>query len=170
MAEKVRINQQIRVPEVRVVGADGANLGVQPIGEALRLAQAAGLDLIEISPNANPPVAKIMDYGKYQYAEQKKAREAKAKAHTTETKSVQIKIGTGENDLALKAKKATEWLREGHRVNINLFLWGRYKYMEESFLKERLNRFLLLIAEGHKVADPIKKSPKGYSVTIERAK
>lgn len=170
MAEKVRINQQIRAPEVRVVGADGANLGVKSVSEALRLAEAAGLDLIEISPNANPPVAKIMDYGKYQYTEQKKQREAKAKSHTTETKTVQIKIGTGEHDLALKAKKTTEWLREGHRVKIDLYLWGRYKYMEPKFLTERLERFLLLIAEPHKVADSIKKSLKGYAVVIERSK
>ncbi len=170
MAEKVRINESIRVPELRVIGADGANLGIIPTSEALRRAKEATLDLIEISPGANPPVAKIMDYGKFQYDQKKKEQEGKGKAHTTEVKSVQIKIGTGEHDLALKAKKASEWLREGDRVKIDLFLWGRYKYMDEKFLKERLERFMLIIGEPHRVADPIKKSPKGFTVLIERNK
>ena len=129
-----------------------------------------GLDLIEISPNAKPPVAKIMEYGKFQYEEQKKRREIKAKSHTTETKSVQVKIGTGDHDMQLKAKKAAEWLGEGHRVKVDLFLWGRYKYMEFAFLKERLERFLKLIPADYKLADTIQKSPKGLACVIERAK
>lgn len=143
-------------------------MGVLPLEEALRLAADASLDLIEISPDAKPPVAKIMDYGKYQYELNKRAKQVKAKSHVTETKGVQVKIGTGENDLALKAKRAAEWLGEGHRVKIDLFLWGRYKYMEEAFLKERLERFLKLIPAEYKIADPIKRSPKGFSTTIER--
>jgi len=155
---------------VRVIGPEGENIGVLTLSEALSRAQEAGLDLIEISPNANPPVAKIMEYGKFQYEEQKKRREIKAKSHTTETKSVQVKIGTGEHDMQLKAKKAAEWLTEGHRVKVDLFLWGRYKYMEFAFLKERLERFLKLIPADYKLADPIQKSPKGLACVIERAK
>lgn len=170
MSEKVRINNQIRARELRVIGADGANLGVITTQEAVAEAEKVGLDLIEISPKANPPVAKIMDYGKFQYEQKKKQRDIKAKSHVTETKTVQVKIGTGEHDLALKASRVSKWLSEGHRVKIDLFLWGRYKYMEFSFLKERLERFLLLITEGYKVADEIKKSPKGLSVTIEHDK
>ncbi len=109
-----------------------------------------------------------MDFGKYQYELQKKQREVKAKSHATETKSVQVKIGTGEHDLMLKAKKVAEWLKEGHRVKIDLFLWGRYKYMEFGFLKERLERFIKLIPTDYKLAEEIKKSPKGLSVTVER--
>ena len=143
-------------------------MGVLPTREAIVAAEEAGLDLIEISPAANPPVAKIMDYGKYRYELKKRAKEVKAKSHVTETKSVQVKIGTGEHDLTLKAKRAAEWLREGHRVKIDLFLWGRYKYMEEAFLKERLQRFLKIIPEEYKIADEIKKSPKGFTTTLER--
>jgi len=168
--ENVRINNRIRAQELRVIGADGANLGVISLDTAIKEAEKAGLDLIEISPKANPPVAKITDYGKFQYEQKKKQKETKAKSHVTETKTVQVKIGTGEHDLAIKAKRASGWLSEGHRVKIDLFLWGRYKYMEFSFLKERLERFLLLILEPYKVADPIKKSPKGLSVTIEHDK
>lgn len=166
--ERVRINQAIKAKELRVIGADGENLGVISLKEALTAAEAANLDLIEISPNATPPVAKVMDYGKYQYEVKKKAKEVKAKSHVTETKAVQVKIGTGENDLNLKAKRTVEWLQEGHRVKIDLFLWGRYKYMEEAFLKERLERFLKIIPCEYKLAEEIKKSPKGYSTTLER--
>lgn len=166
--ERVRINQAIRAKELRVIGANGENLGVISTKEALAHAEAANLDLIEISPSAVPPVAKVMDYGKYQYELKKKAKEVKAKSHVTETKAVQVKIGTGEHDLNLKAKRAAEWLTEGHRVKIDLFLWGRYKYMEEAFLKERLERFLKIIPAEYKLAEEIKKSPKGYSTTLER--
>lgn len=165
---KTRINHAIRARELRVVGADGENLGVLSLEEALKAADAANLDLIEISPNANPPVAKIMDFGKFRYDTGRKASEMKAKSHVTETKSVQVKIGTGEHDQQLKAKRVAEWLEEGHRVKVDLFLWGRYKYMEQAFLKERLERFLKIIPTEYKVADEMKKSPKGYTTTLER--
>lgn len=167
-SENVRINLSIRAKELRVIGVDGENLGVISTKDALKIAEEANLDLIEISPTAVPPVAKIMDYGKYQYELKKKAKEVKAKSHVTETKSVQVKIGTGDHDLNLKAKRAAEWLTEGHRVKIDLFLWGRYKYMEPAFLKERLERFLKIIPAEYKIADEIKKSPKGFSTTLER--
>ncbi|MBX4192043.1 translation initiation factor IF-3 [Candidatus Parcubacteria bacterium] len=163
-----RINHQIRSSEVRVIGPEGENFGVLSLSEAISRAEEVGLDLIEISPNAVPPVAKIMEYGKFQYEQEKKRREIKAKSHTTETKSVQVKIGTGDHDLALKAKKTAEWLGEGHRVKVDLFLWGRYKYMEFGFLKERLEKFLKLIPTEYKIADPVAKSPKGLSTVIER--
>ena len=154
---------------MRVLGPEGENFGVLALSEAIQRATDAGLDLIEISPNAVPPVAKIMEYGKFQYEQQKKRREMKAKSHVTETKGVQVKIGTGEHDLNLKARKAAEWLGEGHRVKVDLFLWGRYKYMEFNFLKDRLEQFLKLIPQEYKLAEPIGKSPKGLSAVLERA-
>lgn len=166
---ETRINHHIRAAEVRVIGPEGENIGVISLSDALAKAEEYGLDLIEISPNAVPPVAKIMEYGKFQYEQEKKRREIKAKSHTTETKSVQVKIGTGDNDMALKAKRAAEWLAEGHRVKVDLFLWGRYKYMEFAFLKERLERFLKLIPADFKLGEPIGKSPKGLSTVLERA-
>ncbi len=162
------MNEGIRSPEVRVIGPEGENFGVLPIREALAKAQALGLDLIEISPNAQPPVAKITDYGKFKYEQKKKDKEVKSKAHVTETKITQVKIGTSERDMQIKAEKAAAWLREGHRVKVDLFLWGRYKYMEFEFLKERLERFLAVIPEGYKVAEAIQKGPKGLSITLER--
>lgn len=166
--EQVRMNENIRAKEVRVIGPEGENFGVLLVREALQKAQEAGLDLIEVSPNANPPVCKITDYGKFKYEQKKKDKEVKSKARVTETKEAQVKIGTSQNDMNIKASKIASWLREGHRVKVDLFLWGRYKYMEFEFLKERLERFLAIIPEGYKIAEEIKKSPKGLSVSLER--
>src|SRR5262249_15131323 len=166
--QAVRMNESIRVPEIRVLGPEGENYGIMATREALEKARSMGYDLIEVSPNANPPVCKITDYGKFKYEQKKKDKEVKSRAHVSETKEAQVKIGTSENDMKIKANKIAEWLKEGHRVKIDLFLWGRYKYMEFPFLKERLERFLAIIPESYKIADEIKKSPKGLSVAIER--
>jgi len=169
LATFIRINNQIQAPELRVILEDGDNLGVLSFKDALDKARELGLDLIEISPKAVPPVAKIMDYGKFQYAENKKQKASKVKVRTVEVKNIQVKVGTGDHDLELKAKKASEWLKEGNRIKIDLFLPGRTKYMDEKFLKERMDRVLKLITEEFKIADPAKKSPKGLSVVIEKA-
>lgn len=165
----MRINHQIRASELRVVGEDGQNFGVMTLQNAIQQAESLGLDLIEISPNAKPPIAKIMDHGRFQYAENKKQKVAKANTHSTEIKSIQVKVGTGEHDLELKAKKASEWLKEGNRVRINLFLTGRGKYMEMKFFQERIDRVLKLITEQYKICDSAKKGPKGVSLMIEKA-
>jgi translation initiation factor IF-3 len=162
------MNKEIRAAELRVIGAQGENLGLLSFADAFKAAQDAELDLIEISPNAMPPVAKIMDYGKFQYEQKKRDSAARAKAKVSETKEVQIKVGTGENDMRLKARKAAEWLAEGHRVRIELFLKGRYKGMDEAFLKTRLEKFMLLIPYTYKIADPVAKAPKGFAAIIER--
>jgi translation initiation factor IF-3 len=169
LAIYVRINHQIKAAELRVIGEDGANYGVMSLSAALAKAEELGQDLIEISPNATPPVAKIMDYGKFQYDANKKQKTSRARAKPVETKSIQVKVGTGEHDLDLKAKKASTWLKEGHRVKIDLFLPGRTKYMDMKFLRERLDRVLKLITEDFKIADEPKKSPKGLTTVIEKA-
>ncbi len=163
-----RINNQIRAKELRIIDSDNQNLGILSIKDALELAQKKGLDLIEISPNAVPPVGKIMDFGKYQYEANKKLKKVKAGAKSTETKSIQIKIGTGDHDLELKAKTASKWLKEGHRIKVELFLAGRAKYMDDRFLRERLDRLLHLITEDYKISDPYKRGPKGLTTTIEK--
>ncbi len=170
MNKYTRINHQIKAPELRVIDNDQGNLGVMTLGEALRLAEEAEQDLIEISPNAKPPIAKIMDYGKWQYDEKRKAKIAKAGSKATETKSLQIKIGTGENDLSMKANRAGKWLKEGHRVKIELFLPGRTKYLDKKFLEERLERLLHLIPENYKLAENTRKGPKGLYLIIEKDK
>lgn len=168
--QRIRINREIRSPKVRVIHQDDGNLGVMDTLEAVAMAEAQGFDLIEISPQADPPVAKIMDYGKYQYDTKKKQKEIKAKSNISEVKSIQVKVGTGDQDLVMKAKKASEWLAEGHRVKIELYLRGRTKYMEKGFHEERLSRILSLMTEEYKVVEDFRKSPKGISLLIERDK
>ncbi len=165
-----RINNQIRAKELRVIDSENQNIGVLSFAEALKIAHEKDLDLIEITPNANPPVAKIMDFGKFQYENSKRLKKSRTNSKPTETKSIQIKIGTGDNDLSLKAKNASKWLKEGHRIKVELFLAGRAKYMDEKFLKERLDRVLHLITEDYKIAESYKKGPKGLFITIEKAK
>jgi translation initiation factor IF-3 len=164
------INEYIRAKEVRVIGADGENLGVIKTSEALSKAKELELDLIEVSPHAVPPIAKIMDYGKYLYEQSKKLKAQKAKTHNVEVKSVQVKVATSENDLGIKAKRASSWLAEGHRIKLELFLPGRTKYLNPDFLKERLGRILKLLTVDYKIAEEAKKSPKGLTMIIEKAK
>lgn len=168
MSIRVKINHQIKAPEVRVITAEGENLGVMSTAKAIEEAHNRGLDLIEISPNAVPPIAKIMDYGKYQYDEKKKQKESKARIQTSELKIIQVKIGTGEHDLELKAKKVSEWLAEGNRIKIDLFLIGRSKYMDINFLKERLGRLLKLITVEYRVSQDVVKGPKGLTIVVEK--
>lgn len=168
MPNQVKINHFIKAKELRVIGHDGANLGVLSLAQALQAAEQVGLDLIEISPGALPPVAKIMDFGKYQYLENKKHKGAKGVS--TETKGIQVKIGTGDHDLEIKAAKASDFLKEGHRVKINLFLPGRAKYLDPRFLEQRLERLLKFISVPHRIADAAKRGPKGLSAVIEKEK
>jgi translation initiation factor IF-3 len=165
---KIRINHQIKAPELRVIGPAGENFGVISLREALIKAQEMNLDLLEISPNVVPPICKITDFGKYQYDEKKKQKVVKSKVKVMETKSLQVKIGTDEHDLQLKAEKASSWLKEGHRIKIDLFITGRAKYMDFKFLSERLDRILKLITEKYKVAETPKKGLKGLTMVIER--
>jgi translation initiation factor IF-3 len=166
LAEKILINNAIKSRELRVIGPVGENLGVISKDEALAAAKRAGLDLIEVSGQSTPPVAKIMDYGKYVYELSKKAKDVKAKSHSTETKVVQTSIGISEHDITIKAKQAAEWLKEGHRVKVEMQVKGRSKYMEEAFLRERLNRMLAVIPAQYKIAEPPKKLPKGGFYTV----
>jgi translation initiation factor IF-3 len=138
--------------------------------DALKLAREKGVDLILTAENAVPPVAKIIDYGKYAYLENKKTNKKHMEDNGTETKVLRMTVGIGEGDLTVKAKQASEWLHEGHRVKIELKLKGRANAIEADFLKERLQRVLILLTENYKTAEPIKKIPNGMTMVIEKAK
>lgn len=169
-SNRININHYIKAPQIRVIDQNGVNLGIISNEEAQRLAKEAELDLIEISSNTNPPIAKIMDYGKFQYDENKKQKASKASAKTVEVKNIQVKIGTGDNDLIMKAKRASEWLDEGHQVKAELFVSGRSKFLPEDFLNTRLQKFLNLISIDYKISVPLKRGPKGPVITIEKKK
>ncbi len=171
LINKVSINNQIRAFEMRVIDENGKNLGVVKKEDALILAKNAGLDLIEVSSSINPPICKIADYGKHTYEMSKKKKEVKAKQVSSETKNIQISVEISDNDLGIKAKRAAEWLKEGHRVKIELQLKGRTKFMEESFLRERMNRILIIIPCEYKVAEPVKKvGNKALLTVLEKAR
>ena len=120
-----RVNSQIRNEEVRVLLDDGEQLGVMKTSDAINVAKDRKMDLVEIAPNNNPPVCKIIDYGKFKYQEQKKKNEAKKKQKTIETKEIKIRPGTGEHDYQVKIKNANKFIKEGNRVKFSLRFKGR---------------------------------------------
>ncbi len=138
--------------------------------EALKVAAEKGLDLIEVAPMAKPPVARIMDYGKYAYREAKEERKQKAKQKKDDLKSIRLSLNTGENDLKIKAEKTDEFLNEGYKVQIELLLKGRAKYYKtfSDLGKQKMENFLKMITVPNKIAAELKKQPRGWSVTITK--
>ena len=126
LADKdLRINEDITVPEVRLIGADGEQIGIVPTREALAKAEAAEVDLVEIAPTAQPPVCRIMDYGKFKYREAKKAHEAKLKQKQIQVKEIKFRPGTDDGDYAIKVRNLTRFLEEGDKTKITLRFRGR---------------------------------------------
>lgn len=120
-----RVNDRVTAPEVRLIGADGDNLGVVPPERALEIAVEQDLDLVEISPNAEPPVCKIMDFGKYKYEQQKRESEARRKTKTFEVKEVKFRPNTDSHDYDVKMRNVTRFLESGDKVKVTLRFRGR---------------------------------------------
>ena len=120
-----RVNDQIRIRQVRLIGADGEQIGVVAIADAMQRAQDAGLDLVEISPNAEPPVCKILDYGKFKYEQQKKANEARKKQKTIELKEIKLRPNIDTHDYDVKMRAAKRFLEEGDKVKVTMRFRGR---------------------------------------------
>lgn len=120
-----RVNDRIRAPEIRLIGADGENVGVVTPSRAMQMAEEAGLDLVEISPNAVPPVCKIMDFGKFKYEQQKKEAEARKKQKIIEIKEIKFRPGTDTHDYDVKMRSVMKFLSEGDKVKITLRFRGR---------------------------------------------
>jgi len=121
----VRVNQKIRAREVRVVEADGKQLGIMPTGQALGLAQQRGLDLVEVAPNANPPVCKLIDFGKFKYEQEKREREARKHQHADKLKEIKLRLNIDDHDYETKLKHMREFLADGIKVKVSLFFRGR---------------------------------------------
>lgn len=152
---------------MRVVDENNQGLGIMETKAALEAAHAKGLDLVEIAPNANPPVARIIDLGKYLYQQEKKAREQKTKQKATELKLVKITPSISEHDALIKIKKLEEFIKEGHQVEINMFLRGRER-ANAAFARGKFENFLKLIQIPFKIDRPIKQMPSGFSVIISK--
>jgi translation initiation factor IF-3 len=122
---RIRINLQIRVPQVRVVLEDGSSPGILSTRDAMQMAQSVGLDLVEINPKSNPPVCKILDYGKFKYDEKKKAAIARKSQKQTELKELTFRPNTDEHDLGIKLQMAKEFLKDGNKVKFAIRFRGR---------------------------------------------
>ncbi|MBC7133619.1 MAG: translation initiation factor IF-3 [Roseovarius sp.] len=150
-----RVNDRIRADEIRLIGADGENIGVVSPARALEIAEEAGLDLVEISPNATPPVCKIMDFGKYKYETQKREAEARKKQKIIEVKEVKFRPGTDTHDYDVKMRNVTRFLEGGDKVKITLRFRGR-EMAHQHLGRELLER----IAEDVKDIGRVENMPK----------
>ena len=140
---QIRVNHRIRVPEVRVIGADGSMLGVLQTHEAMKMAQESGLDLVEVNPKADPPVCKILDFGKYKYEEKKKTAEAKRKQTVVEIKEIKLRPKTDDHDVAFKIRAARRFLEAGHKVKVTVRFRGR-----EITHPEKAQEQIVLLTQG----------------------
>ena len=120
-----RVNELIDAPEIRVVDADGEMVGIISVEEGIELAYEAGLDLVEISPNAEPPVCKVLDYGKYKYEEQKRKNEARKKQKTIDVKEIKMRPGIDEHDYQVKLRSMLRFLEDGDKVKVTIRFRGR---------------------------------------------
>ena len=159
----MRLNEDIDVREVRLVGADGEQVGVVSIAEALAAAQEATLDLVEIAPEAKPPVCKIMDYGRYRYEQTKKKQEAKKKQSTFQIKEIKVRPKTGEHDLLVKIGHIKKFIEKKDKVKVTMVFRGR-----EITLSELGMALLERIAEDTQETAAIEQSPKfeGRSIVM----
>ena len=162
---KPRVNEQIRFSPVRLIDEKGQNIGEVSRDKALEKAKQVGLDLVEIAPQARPPVCRIIDFGKHQYEQNQKGKQSKQKQKTVEVKSVRISPRIGQHDLDTKAKQAEKFLNKGNRVRIEIKLRGREK-AHQDFAKEKIFQFIEMIPTAVKPEQPPKREPSGLSVII----
>jgi translation initiation factor IF-3 len=178
--KELRVNRQIGLPEIMVIDETGNPLGLMKTENALNLAYEKELDLVEVSPNLNPPVWKIMDYGKYLYRISKQKRQQVAKQKRVETKSIRLSMRAEKHDLEFKARNAVKFLGQENKVKIDMILKGREK-SHFDFASEKFENFLNLISSiskaDKKTADreiireqSPKKTPQGFVMIIEYKK
>lgn len=165
----IRINEKINVREVRAIDETGANLGVIETSEALRLAKEKGLDLVEISPMAIPPVVKIISFDKYRYQEEKKWKKQRATQKIQEMKQVQISVREAVHDLGVKAVRVNKFLGEGNKVEVLLNLRGREK-AHQDLAKTKLRDFIKIVDPEHKILSDIKWTGRGFNIQIVSTK
>jgi translation initiation factor IF-3 len=142
----LRINQEIKSDQIRLISSDGEQLGVVPLQEALNKADNVGLDLVEISPNTNPPVCKILDYGKYVYEKQKLDKKNKKKQHVIHVKEIRVRPNTGDHDLLTKLSRAKKFLEAGDKVKITVMYRGREMARQDMGV-DTLNRVVDILDE-----------------------
>jgi translation initiation factor IF-3 len=147
--DNLRVNERIRVSEVRLIDANGEQVGIISRDDALRRAQEAGLDLVEVAPTAKPPVCKLLDWGKFKYQQKKRSHQAEAKRHQTQVKEIRLTPKTEEHDLRIKLEKAREFLQRRDKVFVNMRFRGREMFHVDlgRAMLERISRELEDIAK-----------------------
>ena len=161
------INGQIRDKEVRVIGTNGEQLGVMSARDAQKLADEAELDLIKIAPKAQPPVCKIMDYGKFRYEQQKREKEAKKKQHVVETKEIRLSPNVEINDLKTKANNARKFIEKGDKVKVTLRFRGR-EMAHISSSAHVLDDFAKLLEDIAQVSKAAKLEGRNMTMFLEK--
>ena len=151
----MRINEQIRVPDVRLIGPEGEQIGVMPTKEALAQAMEAHLDLVEVAPQASPPVCRIMDYGKFKYQQSKKQQEARRRQTTIQVKEIKVRPKIEEHDMGFKLKNSRRFLTEGDKVKISVIFRGR-----EIAHTDRGIRILAKMAEALVDVGTVEQAPR----------
>ncbi|MBF8437611.1 translation initiation factor IF-3 [Halanaerobiaceae bacterium Z-7014] len=141
MVEDLRVNQQIRAREVRLIDQEGEQIGIKSIDEAMRAAEEKGMDLVEVAPQANPPVCRIMDYGKYKYEQAKKEKEAKKNQNVMNVKEVQMGVKIDDHDFDVKLKQARRFLKNKDKVKVRLKFRGR-EMMHQEIGHELMERLI----------------------------
>lgn len=163
--KSVRINEAIRASELRVIGESGEQLGVMSKREALDAAEKAGLDLVEISPAASPPVAKIIDWGKYQYQKMKELQRNKKNAKQSELKQMRLGLKIGQHDLDIKLKKIRSFLADGDKVRIQIFFRGR-EMAHQELGHELMKRIIETLEDETVVEQKPQMAGRNLSVTV----
>ena len=160
-----RINERIKVREVRLIDAEGKQRGIIPTIEALNIARDRGLDLVEVSPNARPPVCKLLDYGKYKFEQEKKFKESKKKQKQVKLKEIRMQPKIEEHDLSFKTKHIRQFLQEGYKVKVTVRFRGRELAHTELGL-DVLNRVLELLEDAFVVDKPPKMEGRLMSMFV----
>lgn len=166
---KHRINHEIKVPEVRVVDTEGKMLGVMTRNEALKLAEEREVDLVEIAPQANPPVCRVIDYGKFIYEIQKKEKQQKKNQTASQLKEIRFKWRTATHDFNFKVKHARSFIEDGNKVKASVMFRGR-EITHQEIGKELLVKFVEAMADVAKLDQPLKFEGKNLSVILSPEK
>ncbi|MFW5882329.1 MAG: translation initiation factor IF-3 [Planctomycetota bacterium] len=167
---RARMNERIRVPQVLLIDEEGTKVGVVPTDQARSQAQAAEQDLVEVAPNARPPVCRIMDYGKYLFEQQKKDKVNKAKrSHANDTKEVRLRPGTGKGDMDIKAGKARKFIEEGYKVGIQLQFRGRERAHPEVAIA-KIHEFAKMLEDIAKIERPPRQEGRRMNALLAPSK
>ena len=171
MDKKFFLNNQIRASQVRVIDENGEQIGVLYISTAINEARSRDMDLIQISDKVEPPICRIMDYGKFTYIQEKKEKEIKKHQVTGGHKTIKMNYNTSDHDLLTKAKQVTRFFAKGFKINVQIYLRGRENAFQD-LAKEKLYHFIEILKQQAplKIEEDVKRKPNGFYAIISKAK